>query len=130
MNFCSKKVAQCRKKLKGGPFEVFQYPSVAKHQKIEGGFFGGNFFEKSLKVPKKLKEGPFSLSRYCMLRGKRGKLFLVQFASQMLQFGTIQFRRTFKNYFGQFAWIEKSHDNSRVSLYEAPTDNIWPQYCC
>ena len=25
----------------------------------------------------------------------------------MIQFGTIKFRRTFKNYFGQFMWIEK-----------------------
>ena len=25
----------------------------------------------------------------------------------MIQFGTVNFRRTFKNYFGQFAWIEK-----------------------
>ena len=41
----------------------------------------------------------------------------------MIQFGTIKFRRTFKNYFGQFVWIEKSHYNSRVSLHEAPTKN-------
>ena len=42
----------------------------------------------------------------------------------MFQFGTIKFRRTFKNFFGQFVWIEKkgkSHYNSRVSLLEAPT---------
>ena len=42
----------------------------------------------------------------------------------MSQFGTIKFRRTFKNYFGQFVWIEKkSHYNRRVSLHEAPTEN-------
>ena len=36
----------------------------------------------------------------------------------MVQFDTIIFG---KNYFGQFAWIEKkSHYNSRVSLHEAP----------
>ena len=40
----------------------------------------------------------------------------------MLQFDTIKFRKTFKNYFGQFVWIEKkSHYNSGVSLHEAPT---------
>ena len=39
----------------------------------------------------------------------------------MIQFGTRKFRRTSKNYFGQFVWIEKSHYNSRVSLHEAPT---------
>ena len=26
---------------------------------------------------------------------------------QMIEFGIIKFRRTFKNYFGQFVWIEK-----------------------
>ena len=42
----------------------------------------------------------------------------------MVQFDTIIFSRTFKNYFGQFVWIEKmSHYNSRVSLHEAPTKN-------
>ena len=39
---------------------------------------------------------------------------------QIVQFGAIIFCRTFKNYFGQFVWIEKkSHYNSRVSLHEA-----------
>ena len=42
----------------------------------------------------------------------------------MVQFDTIIFGRTFKNYFGQFVWIEKSHYNSRVSLHEAPTKNL------
>ena len=27
--------------------------------------------------------------------------------SRKNQFGTIKFRKTFKNYFGQFVWIEK-----------------------
>ena len=35
-------------------------------------------------MPKKLKGGPFSLSRYGMLHGKRGKTFLVQFARPTL----------------------------------------------
>ena len=39
-----------------------------------------------------------------MLRGKTGKTFLVQFARPN---GAIIFRRTFKNYFGQFVWIGK-----------------------
>ena len=76
-------------------------------------------------MPKKLKEGPFSLSRYCMLRGKREKPFWFSSLGQMIQFGTIKFRKTFKNYFGQFVWIEKnSHYNSRVLLHEVPTKNI------
>ena len=54
-----------------------------------------------------------------MLREKTGKPF---WFSSLGQFGTIKVRRTFKNYFGQFVWIEKkSHHNSRVSLHEAPS---------
>ena len=33
-----------------------------------------NFFEKSQNSEKKLKGGPFSLARYCMLRGKKRKI--------------------------------------------------------
>ena len=59
-----------------------------------------------------------------MLRGKREKkLFWFSSLAQMIQFDTLKFRRTFKNHFGQFLWIEKSHYNSRVSLHEAPTEN-------
>ena len=68
-------------------------------------------------MPKKLDGGPFSLSPYCMLRRKRGKTFWFSSLGQMIQLGTIKFRRTFENYFGQFVSIEKSHYNSRVSLH-------------
>ena len=51
------------------------------------------------------------------------KPFWLSSLGQMIQFGTIKLR-TFKNYFGQFVWIEKSHCNSRVSLHEAPTKNV------
>ena len=103
---------------RGDPLRFFDIHSVGKHQKIEGATFG-DFFRK-------LKEGPFSLSRYWMLRGKRGKAFF-WFSSlgQTVQFGTIKLCRIFMNYFGEFVWIEKkkSHYNSRVSLHEAPTKN-------
>ena len=53
---------------------------------------------------------------------KQEKPFWFSSLGQMVQFGAIIFCRTFKNYFGQFVWIEKkSHYNSRVSLHEAPT---------
>ena len=56
--------------------------------------------------------------------GKQEKLFWFSLLGQMVQFGAIIFCRTFRNYFGQFVWIEKkSHYNSRVSLHEAPTKN-------
>ena len=58
-----------------------------------------------------------------MLRGKTGKTFWFSSLGQIVQFGAMIFCRTFKNYFGQFVWIEKkSHYNSRVSLHEAPTN--------
>ena len=65
------------KKLKGEPLGFFSIHSVAKHQKMEGGPFGEFFFQKKSQCRKKLKRGPFSLFRYCMLRGKT---FLVKFA--------------------------------------------------
>ena len=59
--------------------------------------------------------------------GKQEKTFWFSSLGQIEQFDTIAFGRTFKNYFGQFVWIEKkkekSHYNSRVSLHEAPTEN-------
>ena len=80
------------------------------------------FFSKKVsQCQKKLKGGPFSLARYCMLRRKTGKLFWFSSLGDMVQFDTRIFRRAF--YSGQFVWIEKSHYNSRVSLHEAPTKN-------
>ena len=38
---------------------------------------------------------------------KQGKPFRSSSLGQMVQFDTIIFCRTFKNYFGQFVWIEK-----------------------
>ena len=60
---------------------------------------------------------------------KQEKPFWFSSLDQIVHFGPIIFCRTFKNYFGQFVWIEKkkkkkSHYNSRVSLHEAPTKNI------
>ena len=37
---------------------------------------------------------------------KEKKTFWFSSLGQIFQFGTINFRRTFKNYFGQFVWIE------------------------
>ena len=55
---------------------------------------------------------------------KQGKTFWSSSLGQMVQFDTIIFGTTFKNYFGQFVWIEKkSYYKSRVSRHEAPTKN-------
>ena len=67
------------KKLKGGTFWDFS-TTILPHniKKMIGDPLRIFFPEKSLTMPKKLKGGPFSLARYCMLRGKKN--FLDQFA--------------------------------------------------
>ena len=110
---------------RAGAFSRFLTSIVAKHQKIEGGPFGDFFFEKSLTKPKKLKgeDGLVSPGIVGYVE-KEEKPFWFNSLSQTIQFVTIKFRRTSKNYFGQFVWIEKkSHYNSRVSRHEAPTKN-------
>ena len=74
-------------------------------------------------MPKKIERGDSLVSpgMVCYAE-KQVKPFWSNSLGQMVQFDTIIFCRTFKNYFGQFVWIEKkSHYNSRVSLHEAPT---------
>ena len=77
-------------------------------------------------VPKKIERGDSLVSpgMVCYAE-KQVKPFWFSSLDQIVQFDTIIFCRTFKNYFGQFVWIEKkkkkSHYNSRVSLHEAPT---------
>ena len=115
-----KKISQCRKskiskKLKGDHLEKKKLGKKSHNaEKLKEGTLWGfstsvlsqnikklkgkNFFRKSLAVPKKMKGS----------RGKKtGKTFMVQSLGQIVQFGAIIFCRTFKNYFGQFAWIEK-----------------------
>ena len=80
-------------------------------------------------MPKKIARGdPLDSSGMLWYAGKQEKPFWFSSLDQIVQFGAIIFCRTFKNYFGQFVWIEKkrkkSYYNSRVSLYEAPTKNV------
>ena len=67
--------------------------------------------------------GPFILSRYCMLRGKRGKPFWFRSLGQMIQFGTIKFGRTFKNYFGHETSTKKQIIRGRVKM--AHIENVY-----
>ena len=92
-------------------------------KKCRGPFGGKKFRKKCLAVPKKIERGdPLVLPGMVCYTEKQGKPFWSSSLGQMVQFDTIIFGRTFKNYFGQFVWIEKkSHYNSRVSLHEAPT---------
>ena len=54
-----KKISQCRKNWKRGPFGIFQHPFWRKTaKKIEGGIlWEKNFPKKSLAVPKKIERG-------------------------------------------------------------------------
>ena len=66
---------------KGDPLGFFNIHSVAKHQTKCRGTLWGIFFEKkSRSAEKNERGGAFGLARYGMLRGKTGKIFLVQFA--------------------------------------------------
>ena len=86
-------------KLKGGPFGIFQHPFCRKTAK--------KFPKKKcLAVPKKLKGSLVSPGMLCYAE-KQVKPFWSSSLGQMVQFDTIIFCRTFKNYFGQFVWIEK-----------------------
>ena len=96
---------------------------------MQGGPFEEKNFEKKSEknvsqCRKKLKGGTLWSRPVCCYAEKQVKPFWSSSLGQMVQFDTIIFCRTFKNYFGQFVWIEKkSHYNSRVSLHEAPTKN-------
>ena len=90
--------------------------SDAKQQKkLKGGPFGGNFFsKKKSRSAKKMKGGPFGLARLGCYAEKQEKPFWFSSLGQIVQFGAIIFCRTFKNYFGQFVWIEKKTRTSKV----------------
>ena len=99
-----------KKTERGDPLGFFNIHSVAKHQKNAGGPFGEKIFfrKKSLAVPKKMKGGESLVSpgMVCYAE-KQEKPFWFSSLDQIVHFGPIIFCRTFKNYFGQFVWIEK-----------------------
>ena len=124
--------------VKGGPFRIFNIHSVAKHQQIQVGPFGifqhpfcrktskarpfeeKKFSKKSLTMPKKTEgDSLVSLGTVCYAE-KQEKPFWFSSLGQMLQFDTIKFCRTI---LVSSCGLKKSHYNSRVSLYEAPTKN-------
>ena len=123
------------KKLKGGTLWDFPTSILSQNiKKMQGGPFEEKHFEKKIRktclaVPKKIERGDSLVSpgMVCYAE-KQVKPFWSSSLGQMVQFDTIIFCRAFKNYFGQFVWIEKkSHYNSRVSLHEAPTKNYIPE---
>ena len=78
---------------------------------MQGGPFGEKNSEKFLAVPKQIEERGDSLVSPGMVcyAEKQGKPFWSSSLGQMVQFDTIIFCRTFKDYSVQFVWKEKSH---------------------
>ena len=88
-----------------------------------------NFRNKSHNAKKTERGDPLVSVGVVCYAEKEEKPFLLSSLGQMSHLGTIKLCRTFKNYFGQFVWIEKkkkkkSHYNSRVSLHGAPSKNV------
>ena len=68
------------KKLKGGTlWGFFNIQSVSKFQNTSRGTVWWKKFQKSLTMPKKTERGDLLVYPGMLLRGKRGKTFLVQF---------------------------------------------------
>ena len=110
--FFEKKSHNAEKKLKGGT--LWDFPTSILSQNIKknaGGPFEENSekkSEKNVSVPKKIERGDSLVSpgMVCYAE-KQVKPFWSSSLGQMVQFDTIIFCRYFKNYFGQFVWIEK-----------------------
>ena len=124
--FSGENLTMPKKNWNEEPFGIFQHPFCRKtSKKCRGTLWGKKIRKKCLAVPKKIERGDSLVSpgMICYAE-KQVKPFWSSSLGQMVLFDTIIFCRTFKNYFGQFVWIEKkSHYNSRVSLHEAPTKN-------
>ena len=119
------KISQCRKKLKGGT--LWDFPTSILSQNIKknaGGTLCGKKISKKksekkcLAVPKKIERGDSLVSpgMICYAE-KQVNSFWSSSLGQMVLFDTIIFCRTFKNYFGQFVWIEKKRVTIIVAFH-------------
>ena len=98
------------KKMKGGPFGVFQHSFCRKTAKqVKRDPLRKISFRKNVsQCQKKIERGdPLVSPGMICYAGKQEKPFWFSSLDQRVQFGAIIFSRTFKNYFGQFVWIEK-----------------------
>ena len=66
----------------GDPWGYFKIHSIAKHQKIEGGPFGGKIFSESHNVEKNWK-GDLLVSPGIVCYAEKGKTLFVQFSGQI-----------------------------------------------
>ena len=100
-------------------WEIFQHPKSENCNKIEGDPLGFYSRKKSGSATKN-ERGPFSLVRYCMLRGK---LFWFSSLGQRIQFGVFL---NFVELLVELFWslqvyrkkLTKSHDYSRLFSQE------------
>ena len=105
-----KKISQCRKKLKRGTLWDFPTSILTQNsKKVEGGPFGEKIFRKKVSQCRKKieREDPLASPGMVCYAEKQEKPFWFSSLGQIVQFVAIIFCRTFKNYFGQFVWIEK-----------------------
>ena len=84
------KNSQCRKTELGDPLGFFNILSVAMHPKIDGIIWGKKIRKKVSQCRRKLKGGPFSLARYCMLLEKLEKHFWFSSVGKMVPFDTVR----------------------------------------
>ena len=112
------------KKLKGGTFWDFPTSILSQNiKKMQGGPFEEKKIRKKIRkkclaVPKKIERGDSLVSpgMVCYAE-KQVKPFWSSSLGQMVQFDTIIFCRTFKNYSGQFVWIEKKRVTIIVAFH-------------
>ena len=116
----TKNLTMPKKTERGDPLGFFNIHSVAKHQKNAGGTLWGKilFFEKKVSQCRKKNERGESLVSPGMVwyAEKQEKPFWFSSLDQIVHFDAIIFCRTFKNYFGQFVWIEKKKKKKEKSL--------------
>ena len=112
------------KKLKGGTLWDFPTSILSQNiKKMQGIPFEEKIFRKKIRkkclaVPKKIERGDSLVSpgMICYAE-KQVKPFWSSSLGQMVLFDTIIFCRTFKNYFGQFVWIEKKRVTIIVAFH-------------
>ena len=109
------KVLQCRKTQRGTLWDFSTSILTQNSKKIEGGPFGEKIFrKKNLTVPEKNERGTLWSRPVWYVTRNTEKPFWFSSLGQIVQFSAIIFCRTFKNYFGQFVWIENKPGPAQV----------------
>ena len=116
--FSGKNLTMPKKTERGDLLGFSNIHSVAKHQKMQGDPLGKNSKKSVSQCRKKVERGDSLVSpgMVCYAE-KQVKPFWSSSLGQMMQFATIIFCRTFKNYFGQFVWIGKKRVTIIVAFH-------------